>query len=779
MKKFGLFVALFLIIFFSGEVLGACVDSDGGTNLLIGGCANDNCDSCYSDTWVREWRCVSGFPDDQLQSCPTDHPNCIKAEPSEGDYCSACYDSDNGQTPMVLGYAKTLTGSPQWDYCSGTKVREYYCTGDIVTVGTLDCPAGYSCSGGVCVNAPTCSDPDNTPYPIPTTAHSSFLTRTTVTNSAGSVADACYDGLTLFEQACNSNGVDVNVASRNCQTVYGTGYTCQNGACVTASSCTCPLASTVPCGQAYDDNCGNPCGTGTQCGAGTQCNGVSCVGSSCVPVSYSYSCFEGNLYRTDNCGNTQLAQTCAFGCNSGVLPNRCNDCALQSTCCPNGLPVAEGTSCGITEYSCSSGKDACGDSILSRTLPATCSSTGTCVAGSGSGSWTPTSTICDGTKYCVNGSATCSDCTTSSSCATDFSCVNGATGEHECLSTNTPAGEFCEGGDCSNPRVCDGLGACTSSCGGENQPCCGVGANACTTPSQCTGDLICSDGICASCAVEQLRWEQDGDVLGSYFALNDDDSEKNIIQAVVRGNPGCGPGAKVELTIYEDNNDIDGDEDIEFDSGHLVKFDWDVEDYSGSTYYFKSDLSGELKSPNITIVEDCRFYFGDVGQPYQITSCDDYNELDSNIRELSCKSDCAEVVAYEAGAHGENGLCAWGVVNGTSECFFKYLPFNYAGDADFFCKTENLASSECGADDAFRAIEIKTSMVNTTTNAITENKNLCPGSCGESICEVQVPCPKVVELPFFSTVNVIAVVVILIFIYIVVISTRKKKRKTR
>jgi cysteine-rich repeat protein len=101
----------------------------------------------------------------------------------------------------------------------------------------------------------------------------------------------------------------------------------------------CPLESTVACGAAIEDDCGNPCDT-----TGTGLNVAQCDADStvqCGSVIYddcSNPCgYSGTSLNTDQCDATTT--TCA----QTVTDNCSNDCGATGTLCPVGF--CNGTSC--------------------------------------------------------------------------------------------------------------------------------------------------------------------------------------------------------------------------------------------------------------------------------------------------------------------------------------------------------------------------------------------------------------------------------------------------
>jgi len=89
---------------------------------------------------------------------------------------------------------------------------------------------------------------------------------------------------------------------------------CTDGtACCTPE--TCASANTITCGQTYNNNCGQSCGTGTKCNSGYTCTNNVCV-ANCVPktcaLNYPGQCGSA---LSNGCGGTL---NCANNCNAGT-----------------------------------------------------------------------------------------------------------------------------------------------------------------------------------------------------------------------------------------------------------------------------------------------------------------------------------------------------------------------------------------------------------------------------------------------------------------------------
>ena len=110
----------------------------------------------------------------------------------------------------------------------------------------------------------------------------------------------------------------------------------------------CPLESTVTCGAAVEDDCGNPCET-----TGTGLNLAQCAADSTVKC--------GDVVQ-DDCGNScgysgtslngDQCNSAAINCGQPVLDSCGNDCGLTGSFCAVGF--CNGTNC-INSVTCNAG----------------------------------------------------------------------------------------------------------------------------------------------------------------------------------------------------------------------------------------------------------------------------------------------------------------------------------------------------------------------------------------------------------------------------------------
>jgi hypothetical protein len=140
-----------------------------------------------------------------------------------------CNDQDNGENLFIRSNTTNSAGLREQDQCAGVQVKEFSChvNGSIVS-RNLDCPAGYSCSNGICAStSPTCNDPDG---------GRNVFNASTVTRGAASEPDSCRNEAVIKEFYCDSEG---RISSEDMP--CGSGFTCSMGQCVNiryALSCT-------------------------------------------------------------------------------------------------------------------------------------------------------------------------------------------------------------------------------------------------------------------------------------------------------------------------------------------------------------------------------------------------------------------------------------------------------------------------------------------------------------------------------------------------------------
>jgi hypothetical protein len=377
-------------------------------------CTSTSGFSCDSPSEVA---CVAdGYPSTDPNCGGTPVNGVCATPPNGGTYSS----SSSIPTPLCSsGTPSTISGSGPWTwtcYGSGTGATNDTCTATKSGAG----PTCGTANGGSYSTAPTtnlCSD-GSTPA---------------VTSSGGN-----------WVWTCGTNSCKAQDTSGS-------------GGCISTG---CADPSTIACGQAYADNCGNPCGYGTSstsCAASTP----TCVtdqgtpfcddacDARCQPSSpgflWSGSCVSGSGVCTDMGGHGK-------GSCAGGLPYCCctNDGACSPSPCPDpgafacGVPIMNdcGEICGTGTLGCnSSGTNAsCGAS------PGTCASGGT--AGSVSSSFVQTMS-----SYGMIDSWTC---TASGGSTAACSFTYTATCPSWTTCTNYPSPSTVCGQSCATTPVCTG-----------------------------------------------------------------------------------------------------------------------------------------------------------------------------------------------------------------------------------------------------------------------------------------------------------------------------------
>ncbi|MEK6867347.1 MAG: hypothetical protein AABX98_00850 [Nanoarchaeota archaeon] len=170
---------------------------------------------------------------------------------------TSCYDTDspedNSKKGTMYRYKDDIMYSYE-DYCLGdnTIVDTYSCgtTEQTFKTQTYDCPSGKLCSDGACVSSTKksstkkisttesvkaiteCEDEDNldsnkkSNYP-------EFREKNSATKGVTSITDSCKDKDIITEAVCQENALSSAYVS--CSGLFGSEYSCTNGACVMGS----------------------------------------------------------------------------------------------------------------------------------------------------------------------------------------------------------------------------------------------------------------------------------------------------------------------------------------------------------------------------------------------------------------------------------------------------------------------------------------------------------------------------------------------------------------
>jgi hypothetical protein len=434
---------------------GACRKQPAGTRCAVGRCSGSSITA--AGACDGEGNCTSG----PLVTCApfscdssTEVPRCFDRCTTSAD-CVAGRECVNGSCGTKLNGASCMTGA---DCTSG------FCVDGVCCDGACEGPC-LSCaqtgSLGTCRNI-AAGVPD--PRRLCKDEGSSSCGYTGACDGSGGCAR--YPSGSICQAAACSGAVLLQSASRcdglgNCQP--GGQLTCApfactrggcNGACATSADCApgqvCDPA-TKSCGKKGQ---GQPCGAGTECATGFCVDGV-CCNSDCL--GGCRSCALGSSPGT--CTNTPSGASDPRGTCKDLGKGACNN---DGTCNGNGgcHHYPAGTNCG---------PGSCNVNTNTRTLPRSCDSEGSCVAGANVG--------CG--AYKCNGETCLSACAGDGDCVPPATCIGGACGTR---GTGSP---------CTQTSECTPLICVASVCQGKPS------ASACTIDAECAS-MHCTDGVCCA-----------------------------------------------------------------------------------------------------------------------------------------------------------------------------------------------------------------------------------------------------------------------------------------
>ncbi|MEA3255224.1 MAG: M64 family metallopeptidase [Candidatus Altiarchaeota archaeon] len=235
-----------------------CTDTDAsgtyptGRNIYVKGTATDNdesqTDSCSSSTrllerWCRDGKWVEGY----YTNCPSGYEcqngACKPATTTTTTIAPYCTDTDasgtypTGKNIYVKGTA-TDNDESQTDSCSSsTRLLERWCRdGKWVEGYYVNCPSGYECENGACVEEKWCDDTDaDGTYPD----GKDYYERGTCSDSIDTGGTDYCSGGKLYEHFCWNDQCAWYSMGVSCPS----GYECQNGACKPATTTTTTIAS--------------------------------------------------------------------------------------------------------------------------------------------------------------------------------------------------------------------------------------------------------------------------------------------------------------------------------------------------------------------------------------------------------------------------------------------------------------------------------------------------------------------------------------------------------
>ncbi|NIA04327.1 MAG: hypothetical protein GWP09_03170 [Nitrospiraceae bacterium] len=182
---------------------------------------------CNGMTYCKAYRCDGN-------ACVQDNTHGIYASSDCNSECTGaqCSDSDGGDKPEIAGTC-TDSCSTNTDKCSSvtnTQLMEYYCDSSTQSCASkyYECPNGECCTDGACNGvAGTCTDSDE---------GKDTSTVGTCTDSCDApMTDSCYSDNTVKEYYCDSD----NHCAEDIEPCPS-GKVCQDGKCVSGSSCELP-----------------------------------------------------------------------------------------------------------------------------------------------------------------------------------------------------------------------------------------------------------------------------------------------------------------------------------------------------------------------------------------------------------------------------------------------------------------------------------------------------------------------------------------------------------
>ncbi|MDO8553209.1 MAG: hypothetical protein Q7S22_00240 [Candidatus Micrarchaeota archaeon] len=168
---------------------------------IVEQCSAEGMNKCNNATSVLDFYCDSNVLKNRTTSCDSNSEcaqgSCVKKEPVK----PSCI-SSNPNDIYIKGTVIAATGSYE-DKCSSlSAVKKFYCLQNLsVSSSTKNCPSGFNCRDGACVNIPiTCiaSDKTNSEYVAGTV-------RVDYGTSSKDYADSCYGETTVLKYSCNGS----------------------------------------------------------------------------------------------------------------------------------------------------------------------------------------------------------------------------------------------------------------------------------------------------------------------------------------------------------------------------------------------------------------------------------------------------------------------------------------------------------------------------------------------------------------------------------------------
>ncbi len=184
------------------------------------------------------------------------------------------------------------------------------------------------------------------------------------------------------------------------------------------------------------------------------------------------------------------------------------------------------------------------------------------------------------------------------------------------------------------------------------------------------------------------------------------------------------------------------------------------------------------------------------GSQVAINSCDDYNKLDDPAAPEACEclngkpdspaENDALLLLESQGVSVPNPVCNVRVVGSNKVCEFRYdgpgsgIPGDpYQNPGSYQCSVSyDGASESCTEDQAFRQVSYKSMLVQSPPLSPADRPDLCScnGIGGSNVCSKEIPCPFVVQLPFFGFEAMILSVAAIAILYLMIFGRREAEK---
>lgn len=710
-----------------------------------------------------------------------------------GDFVSAAYCSDSDSTTqgsavpssaLVLGSVRTCPSGN--DLCSNnqatftvdtcgtvtSRINEKYCqssSNNVPGTTSLICNNAFSPSRpAMCVNG------------VITTA-----------DGVQRVSARCIGCGRESEGCCQGNIAGVEAGG------------CESGLTCTLGTCQCTNHASSACygGDVYWYNgCGERQEIRTDCNANTQgCVNGACVAKSCTDTDNTNPSYPATHSSYTVAGSISGVVAGAGAFSLADFCNNDNTLLYEAACTSSGIQTMQAINCasayGAGSY-CNNGRcivpttnNPCSESDGGKVIT---------VKGwvsdpdqeSGAQKWdyckdedTVWEYYCSGGSWFRTDFGT--DCSSTQICS-DGECVSCGTIGNPCCSGQTCTSGTCQSGSCVSTGGGGGGGGCIDNDNTNQNPSASV-----PDPSYLQWSSIVQNSQSAfdTCTSGTRLTELYCTPSGSSSAINID------CQALYGGT--CFAGACVpsgdpcdddgiceagETSINCPNDCTSGttcDLDGVLDAGEECDCGGDDQECTAAQLGGESCTSlghddGDLRCSNSCAIidDDCTDDGGDDdgwctdtaftylldGEPVAPTNCQELNLVypdDANLRERLCN--CAlPGPSHPAnnGRPGSTGTCGWD--DNLNNCTFQeYDP------SDNLCSMIYEGGGACTADMAFRNVIVRA--INTDPNG-----PACDAGCNTGdTCSTQIPCPKNIDLPFFSIWSAILTVIVISVIYFV------------